>query len=413
MEDQVRELNERLNFPSAPTLRAALLKRGVRVPEKRIREILGSRPEREIYAPRNRKGRASGAVVSTGKDHRWDADLMDMSQNPSQPGGQQYILVVQDVFTRRLFAEALADKSHGTVAEAFRKILDSHASAELQQVTTDQGAEFRGDFADLLENRDIPHVVANQTNSMATLDRAIKTIREALARRLQAQRSTGRRIVGKTPTRNWAEVLQQTIRGINDSPHKRLHGDTPNEAAKNKSLQFDLLVRASKDLFKNHDNIVKRGEDLKQAGAFRRELPKRDFEKADQPKHSGEVEKVARVRGATVVTTSGSEVPTRRALPVDKSTARTVEIDNTSGADRRKQLALRPFANRLREHLRTKEGKKALIQTAAEFLRRDSAFQVALRAAGVTYFTAFLRLFPDVFTVNTAANGGTSTVALK
>ena len=64
--------------------------------------------------------------------------------------GERYILVVQDVFSRFLYTEALTNKTPQVVAKAFEDIL-SRAGTTPYSLTTDPGPEFEGPFKEMLE----------------------------------------------------------------------------------------------------------------------------------------------------------------------------------------------------------------------------------------------------------------------
>ena len=63
--------------------------------------------------------------------------------------GEPYILVVQDVFSRFLWTEASPSKVPQAVAKACGMIL-AKAGTEPRSVTTGQGPEFSGPFAEVL-----------------------------------------------------------------------------------------------------------------------------------------------------------------------------------------------------------------------------------------------------------------------
>ena len=66
-----------------------------------------------------RCAQAGGKVVSTHKNARWAADLVDMTATPSK-GGQKYILVVQDLYSRQIHAVDLTTRVPGATATARR-----------------------------------------------------------------------------------------------------------------------------------------------------------------------------------------------------------------------------------------------------------------------------------------------------
>ena len=77
--DEILELYDELNFPSAAKLRAALLKKGYRVRMKDVEEFVKSQTPTQLFA----KGpRYRGHIISSRVNERWALDFIDF--RPSQ-----------------------------------------------------------------------------------------------------------------------------------------------------------------------------------------------------------------------------------------------------------------------------------------------------------------------------------------
>ena len=78
-----------------------------------------------------------GKIAAGGIGDRWFVDLIDFTAAPSDGGkktslrrtkdNEAYILVVQDVFSRFLWTEALVTKTPEEVAKAFEQIFRGQA----------------------------------------------------------------------------------------------------------------------------------------------------------------------------------------------------------------------------------------------------------------------------------------------
>ena len=146
--------------------------------------------------------------------------------------GKKYILVVQDVFSRKIWTEAMVDKRPSTTAAAFQTILDK-ASATPTALTSDKGAEFSGEFRDLLETKGIVPRQKDKydINAIATIDTVIGNLKKALA------------IVSrKAGTNNWASLLQRVTDGQNKLPNdgEYLNGIAPDEVADDDNIRAKL-----------------------------------------------------------------------------------------------------------------------------------------------------------------------------
>ena len=177
--DPVRRLFEDLNQPSEARLKQALRARQIRFTDEEVSAIVKGSTAKQVFAP---KPRADGKVVSTHKNARWAADLVDMTATPSKDG-QKYILVVQDLFSRQMHAVALTTKVPSATATALRIILAEAGIPDM--LTTDRGGEFNnGAFPRLLNEKGIFHQVKDprDLNAISILDRAIQELHKRLAK---------------------------------------------------------------------------------------------------------------------------------------------------------------------------------------------------------------------------------------
>lgn len=124
---------------------------------------------------------------------RWFCDLIDVRTAPYHEGkrtglgetgdGDIYILVVQDVFSRFLWAEALTFRRPTIVADAFERIM-ARAGAQPKSVTSDLGSGFQGPVKRRLEAKGIEVYTQRKDdiNARATTDIAIGNLKKAWVR---------------------------------------------------------------------------------------------------------------------------------------------------------------------------------------------------------------------------------------
>ena len=94
--DEILELYDELNFPSAPKLRAALLKKGYRARMKDVEAFIKSQTPTQLVAkgPTHR-----GHIISSRANERWAIDFIDFTAEPD--GNLKYILLAQDIHSRK------------------------------------------------------------------------------------------------------------------------------------------------------------------------------------------------------------------------------------------------------------------------------------------------------------------------
>ena len=122
------------------------------------------------------------------------------------------------------------------------------------------------------------------------------------------------------------------------------------------------------------------------------------------------------MRGNKATDTQGKEHSLTTVKPVDRD-ARTepiaVRLRGSAQTDARQRESLNPFAEQLREFIENRAGSRLTLGEAAAWLKsggRKAQFEAAMR--GVRSFSAFLKLFPDIFELDIPAAGGTARVRL-
>ena len=407
---RIDEVNEELNYPSLQKLRRVLDSRGIPYDSKGLAKLVRGQAVRQVQAPTYK---FDGKIAAHGIHDRWFTDLIDFTAAPSDRGkrtglgkaedGEVYILVVQDVFSRFLWTEALTSKNPAVVAEAFERIM-ARAGAQPRSVTSDLGSEFQGPFAQLLQSKGIEVYTKRKEdiNGIATLDTAINYLKKALVR--------DTRRVG---TDDWASRLEKVTKGQNNNPiDEYLEGMPPSNVSTNPDL-IDVLKQknASYSEF-NQNRVATRARRLEETGQFRimEDMGGR-FTRGFKPRF-GEVREVNEIQGATVVDNKNQDHLTKFVLPIettDNDTGpRRIEQRGSQTQDAARRARLQPFADELVRFLQQK-GSAVTTATAAKHLREQPGFTAALR--NVRTFGAFLKLF-NVFTLMTTGDGGTSKVRL-
>jgi Integrase core domain len=326
------ELAKTLGYPGVEKLWRAAERRNLPVTRHEVAAFVRAQGQRQVFAKR---AKYEGKIVATQIDDRWAADLIDYTSRPD--GEFQYILIVQDVFSRLIRAEPLQKKDGKTVLAAFERLLgDEHP----RQLDTDHGPEFTKAFDVFLAEHEIVHDVADLRNKNArgTLDSAIKSFRQQLARIQTAENR-----------RDWAALVPRAVEAYNSSVHSSLVGRAPEDVKDDEDLQFILTKKAADNIQTNQALLQGRAARLERLGAFRDELPHKGFERSFQPRYGDEVHAVDLVKGGTVYS-DGKAYPTRHVLAVPAHSNVTSAASMQGGShqtDRFRLRQLEPFANEL------------------------------------------------------------------
>ena len=393
----IQEVFEALNRPGVERLKTALRARNIPFTNEEVRDVVKGSEAKQLMAPRQRY---DGRIASSDINERWAADLIDFTARPS--GQYTHILIVQDIFSRRIFARPLTGTTSREVSEAFQSILNAEGTP--QQLNTDGGAEFNsGSFPMLLDSTGIMHVVKNpqDKNAIATLDRAIQAIKPLLN-------------VGV-----WAKTLQKVVSGHNAAPSSHLMDSAPDDVPDSKKLQFAMKWQGIEDREHNESNIAKRGQRLEREGTFRVEERVDKMTRGFKPRFGDKVHAVERVEGATVVDEEGNRFSTKFVQPVQPGSRSTgagrsaYARVGSAAVDERRRRPLQPFVNSTTAFIRSKGGTASLSDLGTH-LRKRQGFMIAVRESGISQkavIANFLRLFPRKFEVTIAP--GVSTVTLK
>ena len=350
-----QEVFEELNFPSAPRLKRVLAARGIPCAAHEVDRLVRGETTRQVQAPRYK---FDGKIAASDLNSRWFADLIDFTAAPSEgtgndvglrptASGEKYILVVQDVFSRFLYAEALLDKRPATVAAAFQKILD-RAGVVPKALMSDKGAEFGEPFQAVLASNSITYMQKQKgdINAIATLDTAIGNLKKALVRDTRKQ-----------GTNNWASRLQKVTQCQNSLPNEEyLEGVAPIDVGKSKDLIDHLQMKNQEFTHHNQERAEKRAAKLEEAGGFRAmESTGGKFTRGFKPRFEATVRQVGTVDGNEVSDAAGNSFLTRFVQPVSTATAdagpvRMEQRGSVQTQDRQIRI-LQPFADGLKRVL--------------------------------------------------------------
>jgi len=346
--EALKALAKELGYPGVEKLWRAAERRNLPLTRAQVLKFVQSQGQRQVFAPRPKY---DGKIVATRINDRWAADLIDYTARPSQSNDSsqepyQYVLIIQDVFSRKIWAVAMRVKTTEAVQQAFEHIVRSGAGVP-RELDTDNGLEFRGVFESYLEEERVEHVIADSRNKNArgALDAAIRTFKQQLSRIQVAENR-----------RDWAALVPRAVAAYNDSVHSALIGRVPDEVQGDNDLKFLLTEQAADGIQKNQALIEGRADRLQKLGGFRTELPHqpRGFERSFKPRYDDEVHQVSKVIGGKVYSETGQGYPTRHVLAVPSTT----EAVNTEGmhggseqTDRLRLQTIEPYKQRISDFL--------------------------------------------------------------
>lgn len=147
------------------------------------------------------------------------ADLIDVSKIQSKNDGIKFLLVLIDIFTKKLWVYPLKNKSGPSTQRALREWAESLRVLP-KHLVTDRGLEFRNAAVQtLLREKGIDWYPLGGSFKASIAERVNKTLQVLIFKYLTHVEGV-----------RYIDVLPQLVRTYNRRPHRTLKGATPNYA---------------------------------------------------------------------------------------------------------------------------------------------------------------------------------------
>ncbi len=205
-----------------------------RIPLKTIQKAL-SRVDAYTLHREYKQPKAYNPFYAYVRRTRFQADLVDMSRLHKANGYFKYLLVIIDVFTRKIWVVPLKSKSAASMVAALRPWLEElegdRSSGQKRHLYTDRGTEFvNAPVRRLLRGYDMQSDLAQRSlNKAALAERVNKTLQVRIYKYLT---HTGRL--------RYVDRLQEIVGAYNNTRHRTLEKLTPEQADRREN---EVLVR--------------------------------------------------------------------------------------------------------------------------------------------------------------------------
>lgn len=151
------------------------------IKKKTVADFLKQQPDYQVMQAKKKEKKTNTMVRY--KPGYIQIDLIDVT--PLESDEAKYLLTCVDIFTRKLWAFPLENKSSDDVAKQLSKLVKEYKF--LTTIQSDNGKEFQGRVAALLDRNNIKHILSTPGNptTNAYVERANGTIKRALYAYLQ------------------------------------------------------------------------------------------------------------------------------------------------------------------------------------------------------------------------------------
>jgi hypothetical protein len=233
MEATILQYYKQYSYPSAPVLYKILKNNGEAVTLKQVKETIDKQVINQTQ--KKVKSKISSHIVAFHEFEIVLADLIDLSMYSTTNKNYKWLLVVEDVFTRKAYGYMLKNKLANTVLDAFKLFVEEYQFPN--ELITDNGSEFISTvFQDYIRGKLFHKLVeVDYHKTLGMIDRLCRTLKEKLFKYFYAENTT-----------NWIDQINHIISNYNNTPHRSLEYITPNQVEKNeahvKQLNRDKLV---------------------------------------------------------------------------------------------------------------------------------------------------------------------------
>lgn len=246
MEETILKYYKEYSYPSSQKLYQILKEDGHKATLPAIEKVIKALKVYQLHKKQKKKYKYH--IVAFAMNQLWQVDLVDMQKYATSNKNYKYILLIVDVFTRKAYAIPLKTKSASAIYDAFEAMFNDESIGSPQKILSDNGSEFIDKrIQKLFEDEQIIHNTAlvDDHNTLGIIDRFCRTLKEKLEKYFT-----------DNDTVNWIDILPNTIKSYNNTPHSSLKGLSPNKVKDN--LQFVQQLNTDKLTHKEFE--VKKGQ---------------------------------------------------------------------------------------------------------------------------------------------------------
>lgn len=223
----LERLNKELSYPGQQALLKAAKKKGIAATRADVQALVSKNAaKQEISAIQPSKGHVTAETL----DSRWQADLAELHPRDSGLKKLRYVLIVVNVFDRKVYTRSIREKTPEPVLKAMRSIV-AEAGEKPYSISTDEGPEFTNNqMKAYLDSIGVALRLKSKgdANSVGVVDKAIQTMKKKL------------KVTRDTEGGNWESLLARVTKAMNSQPKEVLHGEAPEDVKDNEEVRFML-----------------------------------------------------------------------------------------------------------------------------------------------------------------------------
>lgn len=222
-------------------------------------------------------------TITPGKEYQLQADLIDVRNHSDQNDGNNFILTVIDVFSKKAWAIPIKNKTGLEVVKALKPILEEVSPSLLQ---TDKGKEFLNvEVQQMMKKVGVKHFTTENENIKASIvERFNKTLRNTL-----------HRYFTKSGRERYVDVINDVVKAYNNRFHNSI-GMSPNEVTLSNQEDVWLRLYDPVEYFEKKNNLLNIGDSV------RITKTRTAFQRGYTPNWSIEIFKITNILNTTPTT---------------------------------------------------------------------------------------------------------------
>lgn len=230
----------------------------------------------ELHKPARKNYKRRRTLVR-GLNDLLQADLVEMIPYAKSNRGFKYILIVINVFSKKVSAYPVKTKTAKDVTKTMRKILLEYKKTP-KNLQTDQGKEFfNKEFNGLMKEFNINHYHTYSTMKASVVERVNRTLKNIMWKRFSLQGNY-----------KWLQILPQIINKYNNTKHTTT-GMKPSEITQKHEKDLMSRIYTHPKIF----NLV--GLKFNVGNAVRISKYREAFHKAYKPSWSNEIFRIKKI----------------------------------------------------------------------------------------------------------------------
>lgn len=207
--DLINDYYKNFNFPASAKLYKLLKDDGHDIRLKEVKDFLANQKEYEQLKIKQVRKKQAGHITAFTYKQNAQMDIFDISKYSKSNKNYKYLLVLIDVFTRKVFARPLKTKNTNDVINELLYIFKSYIPSV---ITSDSDSAFMSlEMQNFLEKNNIFHdvvIARNDHKALGIIDRFALNIKTTLSK-----------LFLRNDNIKWLDFIDDIIDNYNNTPH--------------------------------------------------------------------------------------------------------------------------------------------------------------------------------------------------